>query len=409
MKWNVWKTALAATVTYGLLPITGCNEGANEPLSDHHHTHEFSQEVEGEHPHTLPDGVVFENTLEITDEILAEIDIYLEMLAYGLIDLASDQDFIDLLSSKVSEQFDGDDNVLLRDLKSACEEMEIDLEDMMSSSIEAHAPLEIQERVTDLGLILEAISYEGVNFYPQIYIPFYESIVSEDSPSAIIPLTSDVYETADEYPGFSPDIIDGEVAGYNNTQISQDDAENDVVWVVSINERVNYKGDFDPVYQGVKPRMGCPPTKWLEFFPSMTIHDGKEKWISGKSEIYYAFSQYDPTDGGNPTRFSYEKDIKKIARDDIGDPFDIHDEITNDWSWCDRGLALLIYERDRPAKGKVWAYVGGGALEFKSKQDEYWRGILDEGTYMGIGTWQGTITTHSAASQIDFSLRGREN
>ena len=407
MRLSMPKSMICILICCGLLILPGCGEEASGPLDGHDHG--LSQTAEGEHPHTTPDGEIHESTLEITDEVLEEIDLYLEMLAYGLIDLSDNQDFIDILQTKVDEQFDGDDNVLFRDLKTACDEEEIDLQTLMATSIEAHAPTAIREHVNELGTVLEAITFEGEGFYPQIYIPFYTPSSAGQSPAAILPLVSDVYEVADEGPGYALIYEDGVTTGYYDKIVSADWAEDNRIWVVSINERVNYKGDLTLIYRKNKRGTDCPPTKWFEFFPKMNILDRKETWPAGKTEIYFGFAQYDQADPSNPTRWTDEKFIKKIKKKNIGDEFDIHLEFTNDWAYCDQTIALIIYERDVPSGHKTWNYETTASLEFQSKQSDYWHGLFHESDYFYTGPWQGVVTSHTDPGEITFSMRGREN
>ena len=400
-----------------LFTLTGCDEAGQNTGHGHDHDHDhLSQTTEGEHPHTTPDGIVYDDDLEITDAMLDEIDDYLTMLTYGLIDLSNNQEFIDVLNTEIDKQFDEDDNVLFKDLKAACTDADIDLEAEMNASILAHAPADIRALIDDLPDVLDKITYEGQGFYPQVYFPFAddEDVETSDAPTAILPVTSDVYDVGDEISGLQPTIntATGAVTGFSPVTIDEDDASTDIVWVVSINERVNYKGTLELVYQKNKKSTACPPTKWFEFYPEMEIKDRKESWFSGKTEVYFGFSQYDPFTPHDVTRWTNEKKIKVLSRKDYDDanknPFDLHLEFTNDWAWCDGKIALIIYERDKPAKKKKWTYESTLAMEFQSKQSEYWKGHFNESNYINTGPWQGTQTNHSNSS-IEFTMRGREN
>ena len=273
----------------GVIALTGCEEAGHEP--GHDHSGHFHLEAEGEHPHTTPTGLVLEEPVEVTDEMLLEIDDYLSLLAYGLIDLSNNADFIEVLKTEIEKQFDEDDNVLFRDLTTACSEADIDLESAMSASILAHAPADIRELVGDLADVMDNINYDGEGFYPQIYFPFAEDVDITTAPTAILPLTSDVYEVSDQGTGFQPtlDPASGEVTGFSSVTVTEDDAADNLVWVVSINERVNYLGTLDLVYKKNSNKTSCPPTKWFEFYPRMKIKDKKESGFSGKVEVYFGF------------------------------------------------------------------------------------------------------------------------
>ena len=380
-----------------------------EETTTSHDAHNHGKEETGSHPHSNPDWTLTDDDIEVTSTMQDEIDDYLDLLAYGLIDLTVDADFISLLNEQIELQFDGDDNVLFKDLVAACTLAEINLETEMRASILAHAPQAIQDKVDDLGDILDHIDYSGKGFYPQVYIPAYTTTNHTNRP-VVIPAKGDLSEVV-SLSGYSATVdASGEVTGYGTNSYNEDDSETQPQWVISINDRVNLFGELGGVYYKKKTD-NCTPTKWFEFYDQIKFIKDKDVWPSGANDVAFVFVQYEDLGSSVTTTSSGDQTFwgeNSIDDDELNQWKDIHLEFTANWCTDDPSMALVIYEKDYNAPRKTWWFHSTKGLRYRSYQGAYWTGYFDEADYVSTGPWQGTQTSHSN-SEIAFEMRGREN
>ena len=128
-------------------------------------------------------------------------------------------DFRNLVYKSISFRFDGDDDVLCKELQKKNREMNGE----------------------ELN-ILEALDYFQIQGrYPQIYIPFFEENRDiRGTENVIVVNAIDINESDQAFQGY---FWNGEALVPTDCLIDEEYAENHEVWVISINERVDENGN----------------------------------------------------------------------------------------------------------------------------------------------------------------------
>ena len=138
----------------------------------------------------------------------------------------------------------------------------------------------------------------GSNYYPQVFIPFYDQLKDAGKIDTEDPIIVIAVEDKDEYPAYVRDIS-GEIvdAGF---LVDEAYAREHEVWVIAINERVDDNGDvIDAIGEDSQPAR----TKGASY-PDAQIYQMKvvthnESWASGGSEVnihrfksFYSYTTY---------------------------------------------------------------------------------------------------------------------
>lgn len=120
---------------------------------------------------------------------------------------------------------------------------------------------------------------DGENYYPQLFIPYYEELKSDNvigtmSPVLVISPIDDPTKTS--YTGYQ--MINGSLEELP-TQIDEDYAKRHEVWVLSLSERVDNNGDLkNSIIKNTAATKNCK----IQY---MTVKENKESWVNGKSEV----------------------------------------------------------------------------------------------------------------------------
>jgi hypothetical protein len=155
-------------------------------------------------------------------ETIADTQKELLSIGEGLKNLYQQTDFKRFLYNEVESRFDGDYNVLI---------------DKISKSYPENESLKSGHTEQAIRFFNEKKSF------PQVYIPFYEKLKSEDKlnkSDPVIVIYTDEIETG-EYPGYQFDK-NGNLTRLNFL-IDENYAQNNEVWVISVNERVDGAGN----------------------------------------------------------------------------------------------------------------------------------------------------------------------
>ena len=239
------------------------------------------------------------------------------------------KEFRTVVNEQVAKKFDGDYNVLLKDLIKAFaktptpQKLEIKTVSAIPTKINGRDPEEPIDPQQPISTILEELQEDleipfvvnGQTVYPQIYIPFSGSEALQtgdinpcDAPSyinytypVVVPFDGDentgqIVFTGNSYDPFGQPIT---------VQVSECFASQHTVWAVTINERTD-GSDVTSETSTSSPLPGSSSTMNEEIYlPSMVIKLHKETWIKGASEIgmKYGFSW---PNGINPTTNTYE-------------------------------------------------------------------------------------------------------
>ncbi len=198
--------------------------------------------------------------------------------------IANDNFFRMVLYREVEKKFDGDYNVLLSDLIS---ELKQRSKNGRMSSVTTLSLNQIEPS------LLFFKNIDGRNYYPQIYIPFFETKreMNIDSNSARRSGNSEpmfVFFAGDESQDIYPGYQMNQNGKFEETGILIDEnyAENNEVWVLSINERVNDNGVVDVIWRTDDLSSARITSYGDAIIPTMKIKSHKESWAGGQSEVH---------------------------------------------------------------------------------------------------------------------------
>jgi hypothetical protein len=232
-----------------------------------------------------------EKSLTSCDE---EYETLINTAALGVVELAKNSTFRNTVHSKVAEQFDGDDEVLLKTLDGLVSNLSSNMRQSVLQHKDniAQSPNLINYKNFQAFTTSEKLSEVVTGYtncdktrYVQIYIPCYEEVDLNSLPVIVIG-----YEEPDDciIPGYQIQS-DGSVKVIN---VDETFACDNLVWVVSVNERVDDSGvvyamtvsdeEFQPD-GGVDFRVNDKEIK----VDSVRISDKKECWLCGKAEVSF--------------------------------------------------------------------------------------------------------------------------
>lgn len=305
----------------------------------------------------------------------------LNTLGMAALSIADDPEFREIVYKEIEKQFDGDYNVLFETLS------QVQTSDQSTIGARMAATSEIDEK---LYLAMEAFkNIEGIDYFPQIYIPFYEElkekkvssnakVLSPENEPVIVLFTGD--DSQDVYPGYQlNESGELEETGF---MIDEEFAQNNEVWVISLNERYFGENDSSSETNGsINGRTKSSPSAIVD---QIKIKCHKESWAAGASEvnILTLFSNWGATvldlnvygngvyEGGEIYKFS-RKDVRKQNNKDV------NFYILNDWD--DRAPDMpygnyVIFEYDTWPTGRKTAewYVGATiSIKYRSADIYY--------------------------------------
>lgn len=283
--------------------------------------------------------------------------------------LSKDNSFKNDITLKVANKFDGDYNVLLKDID--------------------------KNKRDALSTILAEFQNKGL--YPQIYIPnFEEKQVLAKSRASLVPSSNkrvyvvNALDALDSQEYFNAYYIDNNnklVAA--NFQIDEDFANNNEVWVISNNERVNSSGEVAPAFMrsglaaraasNSKQREGTKSEHMMSIkCPNLRSIEG---WVKGAPEL---------------------RCIMKTARGEISDQYFMprrRRDINNKW-WNPNGndgRYLFYWDTETYAKTVLFTWI---------EVDDAGRSIEINGSFQYKDTNKETNTDLTATTNYKFTIKG---
>jgi hypothetical protein len=351
------------------------------------------------------------------EEQVKYTEVNLKQLGTEIAPLAKNPEFVNYIHERVAKKFDDEYEVLIRDIQNDYRWKTILNTKSINNALNAFK---------NLG---------GSNFYPQIYIPKFQSMEDNgislssanslaDSSQSVVPIVHVFYAGEAEVDSFNGDeIMPGYIADASGNLVywglvDSTYANNNEVWIYSLNESVNNAGGYCPpqeikglsfVNPDCEPIGGggdgggeqtCTDVDCDEFelpgntpiFPElghaktnfkiekMTITDPKESWLSGAAEVSiraklhchnnreegkvspaartpYRSKQYSNLLGKLIRKFK-RKEIRRQRQIYVNYPVEYewqYSNFTTDPIYCD----FVLFERDAwPAK-KNLRYVPG--------------------------------------------------
>lgn len=192
--------------------FASCQKNTEESIVSDRRTTNVRREVQED-----PQEQLFDNTLDAVH--------------WGLVDISDNPQFVSILNAEVSKKFDGDDNVLIKTLDSACSAHGISLADSMTQSLIAHSKSNLVQCI--YGAI-EGFEYNGTKIYPQVFIPFVSEVNLSANPAICTNYEDD-------------SVMDGSrivLTGLELVSVNENFANNNLVWVISANESVDANGNL---------------------------------------------------------------------------------------------------------------------------------------------------------------------
>lgn len=301
---------------------------------------------------------------------------------------------MEIIRLNVAARFDGDNNVLTKDLFEPKLENNKQVTPQSLSNLpklndlykkiqtttvqgtdETLQPKEATIDLTALEAELSTpIEINGQTLYPQIYIPFYEEHmglaeqntpcpISKSSPAIDYPNPVIVTHNGEEIPGqdsFVGYSYDANGIRIDSIVVDECFAQKHVVWAITINERVTSSGLLiaSPNYNNTPiTSYGIDTISQAPHITDMTVKKDKESWIKGANEVAmaYAISWINGTNPSN-NQISFTPFNLKILKRYNGYGFPIYDNLY----WLDLGKFTNrdIRKKKQKTINKVYAVFG---------------------------------------------------
>jgi len=280
---------------------------------------------------TLNDEQPLSNSKVINQRDVAFATENLSIYGASLLTFQKDSDFRKVLYAGIEAAFDGERNVLFKTLLQ-----------------EDKNPIHARKLTSSLlgskeGIMNAFANIEGKNYYPQLFIPFYDELKANGKLSIKDPVLV-IYATDSpnsEYQGYS---INNNGDLVKTKMVSEAYAKENEVWVVSLNERVDSEGNVINFHEketgGRTQGVSYPNAR----FATIKIDSHKEEWVSGGSEVhikrYASFYRYDQYSSNQAALNYTEEDalndgdgwrIKEIKRKDVGKTLTVNWVYAGNW------------------------------------------------------------------------------
>jgi hypothetical protein len=199
-------------------------------------------------------------------------DLIIQTIAYGLLELSNNSNFKSILNAEIQLQFDGDDNVLMKKLSNKCTESGIDLALEMRNSLINNNKQELIENISEA---INGFDYFDTKLYGQVFIPFIENKNLSNIPKLAMNFIDE-------------DVMQGlqyNESGTSQISINEKDAQNSLIWVISINETVDVNGELYNGPSNVNKKIRGNDRMFR--INKINVSDKKEGWGNGRADIAY--------------------------------------------------------------------------------------------------------------------------
>ncbi len=202
----------------------------------------------------------------------------LEDLQTALVGVSDNALINEIIRSEVSKQFDGEDNVLVKTIIEKASEKGVNAVEIMQTHVDSKG------KNIDVEKLLNSFVYEGIQCYPQIYIPNFNTTKSLNSSPVLI---SDKIGLEDEeieeyaFEGMSFDKL----KSVNELKVTKSSSQNQLVYVVSINERVDENGVTIPELANKAQKAANVYPAYLGWYNVINL-GALEGWTRGGPEFW---------------------------------------------------------------------------------------------------------------------------
>jgi hypothetical protein len=282
--------------------------------------------------------------------------------AIGLLNLSNDAAFRTRVTEKVNEQFDGETDILLKDLKSDVQRtLGINLTEQFSRAITEKRET-IQERESerdvlykenapftsteDINRSIDGFECFGETNYLHIYIPFMSEVNTNERPIIVLGGSE---TQACTVPGYQFD----EQGILQVINVTEEIAQQHLVWVITANESVNNEGVLsDDAAHAIAGNLRANENYHVQI-NTIEIWDRKECWYCGKAEVSLVGEAEKACDPTISLKFRLQP-FYKLPRTEIGDEITVNKTIFTPSAnvKVENTLAWVWYEYDKGCKAK---------------------------------------------------------
>ncbi len=222
---------------------------------------------------------------------------------FGLLPATTDENFRNTVHQEIEKKFDGDDNVLLKDLNTI-----IPIEQMMNDNLQKElivtnditdVPIQMRDNEDDdlapevfknkekIRTAVNGFYFLKDNYYLQVYIPFYEQVNLKQTPTLILGAHKKVSKATKK--GTDEDMEAYQLQSNGKVKkmiVNEAYAKKNLVWVVSINERVRSDGKINQSDNTKEePTVELRASQTELRISQVKIHDKKERFWQGDAEV----------------------------------------------------------------------------------------------------------------------------
>jgi hypothetical protein len=323
----------------------------------------------------------------------------LTTIGKGVLNSSKNNDFRKMVYSEIEKRFDGDEDVLIKTLEENASRMNVSLVQNIAKSMRNSS-----DALVSAGSVLRAFSnIEGNEYYPQVYIPFFEELkrngkIGTSTPTIVIFNGDSKDSKQNGAPGY---IIDSEGDIKQIANVKEDYAKNNEVWVISLNERTVKTPQGIKLKKELVNNLGSAEKKsrtmgvndWEWQIKKMKIKvDFDNNFLMGDSEVCMkAVVDHYPLNSGVSSGYLYSPyggylflgsfsvgneqtnntDIVKTHKS--SNFFKWGEIVGNDSDNGSRNMYHVIYEDDNwPAVERTATFdkVGGGVIEIRYRSED---------------------------------------
>ncbi|MFM2386098.1 MAG: hypothetical protein RL660_855 [Bacteroidota bacterium] len=354
-------------------------------------------------PNANKEVIVNERPTRSASQFEHDYDNTIRAAGYGLLAISQNAQFRNIVAQELSKKFDGDDNVLIKTLSVRCDEVGINLYASMHASLIQQGKAELIEYLDDA---IGGLDYFDTKVYVQVFVPFIEN-----QNLSLVPKIAFNFTDESVLQGIS---ING--AEFTPISLTEADAEQNLVYVISINEVVDGNANIPSAPQFLAPRSTRSSRVFLNI-NKINVSDKKEGWGNGRADISFVAFQIKP---------------QCIISPVSGQPFEkVSDNQLNTWispacgacqfasftngsnlpssSWeQDEALTILYFEMDRRnmfnKTENIWPSCGSsGNVTYCSKESKYGTCIPVRSDF---NTTSGASMNYGGLTGMDVELWG---
>ena len=335
---------------------------------------------------TLPNEITEKSRIDQNDYVSG----HFKKIGESVLNLASNPVIRESIYREIDKKFDGDNNALINTLL----------------TLSINSKFTISEKALHEEALKSSNAFfniESKNFYPQLFIPFYEELLEKgvinrgsklsgkNLPLLVFKIGDDEIDKVTGY------LLDksGKLIEFTS-KINEEFAKQNEVWVISLNERVFSSEDIQRISKNKNFKQLSILTSKIE---KLKVKVDYEDWTGGASDVYingwYANANASPIGSSSPlgyiNMYPYvnERRIRDVSDSELNTTLTINwimNDSTIPWNPATLGnyMYFAIYESDSWPTARRDAEISTSNpskklyVTFRGKDPEYWAGrIID--------------------------------